>query len=186
MRIPPLVPKIAVLEDVEYLAIDPVPEGTHRPFWSVMIPTYNRADYLERTLKSVLEQAPGPDEMQIEVVDNCSTKCDTEAIVKRLAGDRISFFRQPETVIPNLQGITCMRRSRGRWVHIQHDDDMVMPGFYDTYKRFIDEHTGVVLVYCRAIAVDENDEWKWIMSTAPHQEHSGVVEVTRKQLLVNL
>ena len=34
-----------------------------RPYWSVMIPTYNpRADYLEETLKSVLQQdRPGPD-----------------------------------------------------------------------------------------------------------------------------
>jgi hypothetical protein len=31
-----------------------------RPYWSVMIPTYNpRADYLEETLNSVLQQDPG-------------------------------------------------------------------------------------------------------------------------------
>src|SRR2546423_1107808 len=42
-----------------------------RPFWSVMIPTYNaRADYLEETLRSVLRQDPGPEQMQIEVLDD--------------------------------------------------------------------------------------------------------------------
>ena len=42
-----------------------------RPFWSVMIPTYNaRADYLEETLNSVLQQDPGPGQMKIEVVDS--------------------------------------------------------------------------------------------------------------------
>jgi glycosyltransferase involved in cell wall biosynthesis len=38
-----------------------------------MIPTYNpRADYLEETLNSVLQEDPGPDQMQIEVIDDGS------------------------------------------------------------------------------------------------------------------
>jgi cellulose synthase/poly-beta-1,6-N-acetylglucosamine synthase-like glycosyltransferase len=38
-----------------------------------MIPTYNaRANYQEETLRSVLQQDPGPERTQIEVVDNCS------------------------------------------------------------------------------------------------------------------
>jgi glycosyltransferase involved in cell wall biosynthesis len=38
-----------------------------------MIPTYNpRANYLEETLNKVLQQDPGPEQMQIEVVYDCS------------------------------------------------------------------------------------------------------------------
>ena len=56
--------------------IELVKEEKNRPLWSVMIPTYNRTKYLERTLKSLLNQAPAPEVMQIEVVDNCSTEVD--------------------------------------------------------------------------------------------------------------
>ena len=50
-------------------AIAPVPEWGRRPLWSVMIPTFNSAKYLRETLGSVLAQDPGPERMQIEVVD---------------------------------------------------------------------------------------------------------------------
>lgn len=41
------------------LSIVPVPDGVERPFWSVMIPTYNCANYLRETLASVLAQDMG-------------------------------------------------------------------------------------------------------------------------------
>jgi glycosyltransferase involved in cell wall biosynthesis len=50
--------------------VEPRPPDPARPLWSVMIPTYNCADYLRETLASVLAQDPGPEEMQIEVVDD--------------------------------------------------------------------------------------------------------------------
>ena len=43
-----------------------------RPLWSVMIPTFHCARFLRQTLESVLSQDPGPDVMQIEIVDDCS------------------------------------------------------------------------------------------------------------------
>ena len=76
--------------------IDPVPEGVHRPFWSVMIPTYNRPKMLTETLESVLAQAPGPEEMQIQVCDNYSDVADIESLVQRVGGGRVEYFRQPK------------------------------------------------------------------------------------------
>ena len=111
--------------------IDSLPSGHHRPTWSVMIPTFNCADLLQHTLKSVLQQDLGPNQMQIEVIDDHSTKDDPEKIVNELGHGRVKFFRQPTN-----QGLcknfnTCIRRSRGELVHILHGDDLVEPGFYN-------------------------------------------------------
>src|SRR5712692_12027908 len=68
-----------------------------RPFWSVMIPTYNpRADYLEETLRSVLQQDPGPEEMQIEVIDDHSSDDLAAQTVRRVGGGRVSFHAEPQ------------------------------------------------------------------------------------------
>ena len=79
--------------------VSPLPTGFARPFWSVMIPIYNcREDYLRETLRSVLCQDPGIADMQIEVIDNCSTIGDPEVVVCEMGGGRIEYHRQPANV----------------------------------------------------------------------------------------
>ena len=139
--------------------IDPVPDGEPRPFWSVMIPVYNCGDYLRETLRSVLEQDPGPDQMQIEVIDNCSTADDPEAVVREVGQGRVRFHRQPRNVgaIENFN--TCIRRSRGRWVHILHGDDTVRPALYVRARQGIETHPEASAVACRIINVDHEGHW---------------------------
>lgn len=134
--------------------VPPVADGA-RPRWSVMIPTYNCARYLEATLRSVLAQDPGPEEMQIEVVDDHSTADDPEDVVTRLGGGRVAFHRQPENVgvVGNLNA--CLQRSRGELVHLLHGDDLVLEGFYQTLDDGLREHPDAGAAYCRHLYVDE-------------------------------
>jgi glycosyltransferase involved in cell wall biosynthesis len=126
-----------------------------RPFWSVMIPLYNRTQFLETTLRSVLAQDPGADDMQIEVVDDASTTGDFEPEVRRIAGDRVRFFRQPRNLGLTGNWNSCVERSVGRWVHILHTDDFVMPGFYERFKSAIHSREDVGAAFCRNIFVDQ-------------------------------
>ena len=105
--------------------IAPIMQSNSRPFWSVMIPTYNCAEYLGQTLQSVLAQDLGSDMMQIEVVDDCSNKDDPEAVIKAVGGGRVKFHRKPKNAGPIANFNTCIERSRGRYVHILHGDDTV-------------------------------------------------------------
>jgi glycosyltransferase involved in cell wall biosynthesis len=95
-----------------------------------MIPTYNCSAFLAKTIESVLAQDPGPEKMQIEVVDDNSTDMDVEALVRRLGKGRIGFYRQPANVGSLRNFETCLNRARGQWIHLLHGDDMVRPGFY--------------------------------------------------------
>jgi glycosyltransferase involved in cell wall biosynthesis len=131
----------------------PIEKG-RRPRWSVMIPTYNCAGYLEATLRSVLAQDPGPEAMQIEVVDDHSTADDPADVVARVGRGRVDFHRQPQNVgvAGNLN--TCLQRSRGELVHVLHGDDFVLEGFYRTIDDRLCEHPDAGAAYCRHLYVD--------------------------------
>jgi glycosyltransferase involved in cell wall biosynthesis len=134
--------------------VPPVATGD-RPRWSVMIPTFNCARYLEETLRSVLAQDPGPEAMQIEVVDDHSTADNPEEVIARVAGGRVAVHRQPENVgvVRNLN--TCLQRSRGELVHLLHGDDFVLDGFYRTIDDRLQEHAEAGAAYCRHLYLDE-------------------------------
>ena len=135
-------------------AIPPVDAGVNRPKWSVMIPTYNCAAFLAETLAGVLQQAPGPEEMQIEVVDDGSSD-DPEAVVRAVGKGRVGFFRQPENVGHIRNFTTCLTRANGELVHLLHGDDKVHDGFYAALQRGFDSDPAVGAAFCRHAFIDE-------------------------------
>jgi glycosyltransferase involved in cell wall biosynthesis len=126
-----------------------------------MIPVYNDATYLRQTLESVLVQDPGAAEMQIEVVDDCSTAVDVGALVRSICGDRVAFHSQPRNLglIDNFNA--CIERATGEWVHILHSDDFVRPGFYAHARAAMAAHPEIGAFLCRIVSVDANGDRRW-------------------------
>jgi GT2 family glycosyltransferase len=150
--------------------IEPVPAGVHRPLWSVMIPTYNCAEYLRSTLASVLQQDPGPEQMQVEIVDDCSTRDDPEAVARQLGGPRVVFYRQPKNVGASNNFNTCIRRARGRLVHILHGDDFVTPEFYAEVAGLAERFPQAALLATRAHVVDADGKVRFRSERVPAME----------------
>jgi GT2 family glycosyltransferase len=136
-----------------YPVITPLPPGMRRPFWSIMIPVYNCADYLRETLASVLAQMPTGD-VQVEVVDDSSTRDDPAAVVAQCGNERVRYFRQPANVGPQANFTTCIQRAHGEWIHILHGDDLVAPGFYAAFEQALRTNDGVGAAFCRTINID--------------------------------
>ena len=132
--------------------IGPVPAGQPRPRWSVMIPAFECAAYLGDTLRSVLAQDPGPEAMQIEVVDDASVE-DLEAVVTEVGQGRVDYHRQPGNIGHIANFATCLQRSRGEIVHLLHGDDLVLPGYYAAIERGF-EDPAVGAAFCRWQIVD--------------------------------
>lgn len=162
--------------------INLISDKNKKPFWSVMIPTYNCANYLVKTLESVLAQDPGSEQMQIEVVDDYSTKDDPEAIVREIGQGRVSFFRQSQNVGATANFNTCIQRAKGEWVHILHGDDAVLAGFYSQMQQSIESEPNIGAAFCRCIFIDENNNWKHLSPL--YRETAGIFPEFWKALAI--
>jgi hypothetical protein len=139
-------------------AIEPVPAGTVRPFWSVMIPTYEpNPDYLRRTISAVLEQDEGPTAMEIALVDDASSRLDPRQCLDDDSRGRVALFRRERHVGIGHNWNTCVERARGEWVHLLHQDDLVLPGFYRRLRAGIDSAPAAGAAFCRDFVIDGDD-----------------------------
>ncbi len=169
----------------DYPAIEPVANNAPRPFWSVMIPTFNPDPaYLAQTLDAVLAQDPGPTEMEVVVVDDCSTRFHPRDSLRCVDTERISWFRQERHLGIGGNWNACIQHARGYWVHILHQDDFVQPGFYERLRSGIEAHAAVGAAFCRDAVVDEHGRTKWLQPLL--RERAGILEDWIEHVFVGL
>jgi glycosyltransferase involved in cell wall biosynthesis len=162
--------------------IPPISKNSSRPLWSVMIPTYNCANYLRETLEGVLAQDPGKEIMQIEVIDDHSTKDDPESVVREIAHNRVSFYRQYENVGPIRNFQTCLERSRGELIHLLHGDDYVLNSFYEKMQRSFQDNPEIGAAFCRHLFIDEHGNRQGISELL--MEESGILNNWLERIIV--
>ncbi|MCZ6746659.1 MAG: glycosyltransferase family A protein, partial [Acidobacteria bacterium] len=92
------------------------------PLVSVIIPTYNRADYLEQALSSVFRQTFT--DYEVIVVDDGST--DHTPDVLKSYQERITSLRQENSGAARARN-RGIRLARGNWVAFLDSDDMWQP-----------------------------------------------------------
>jgi len=106
------------------------------PFFSVVIPTFNRPELLERAVNSVLNQSFK--DFEIIVVDDGSARS-AMPVVKAFGDNRIKYIRRDENGSAAAARNTGIRIARGVFIFFLDDDDEYLPGIlqksYDLIKR---------------------------------------------------
>ena len=114
-----------------------------QPILSICIPTYNRAEYLARTLDSIIAQPRFQSTGDVEVIisDNCSTD-DTQNVVNKYIeqyGNKIRYFRNNENIYDkNLE--LAMARGQGVFLKAHNDTLIVRDGTLDKMCSFIEKY----------------------------------------------
>jgi hypothetical protein len=86
----------------------------------------------------------------------------------------VEFYRQPSNVGHVANFNTCLRRSRGRLVHLLHGDDWVGEGFYKRIELLFEMHPEIGAAFCRHTVVDEHGNVQWVSPL--ERPESGVLQ----------
>lgn len=113
------------------------------PFWSVVIPLYNKQDFIQATLRSVLAQV-GEDDFEVLVIDDGSTDLGSERVVE-LADKRVRLIRQSNSGVSAARNCG-IREARGAWIAFLDADDLWRPHALAAYRKLMSAFPDVEVV----------------------------------------
>jgi glycosyltransferase involved in cell wall biosynthesis len=97
-----------------------------QPFFTIAVPTYNRAELLQRCLERILRQSF--DDYELLVSDNASTD-NTRQVVESFDDSRISYHCRQQNDGPWANCRDAAAMARGRFLVIHQDDDQLHTSF---------------------------------------------------------
>jgi glycosyltransferase involved in cell wall biosynthesis len=104
------------------------PKGA--PLISFGIPAYNRPHLLAEALASIAAQTAAVD-YEVVVCDDGQTE-DNRRVVEQFPAARFSYHGNRPALGPVGNWNECLRRARGRWVMVLHEDDTLYPWYLAT------------------------------------------------------
>jgi glycosyltransferase involved in cell wall biosynthesis len=95
------------------------------PKFTVVIPSYNRADLLPEAVKSVLNQTF--QDFEVIVVDNCSTD-NTQEVMKQFDGNaKVKYIRNEQNMERAYSRNVGFKNARGKFLTLLDSDDVIYP-----------------------------------------------------------
>jgi len=120
--------------------------------FSIVIPSYNQAEYLERTLLSVINQGV---DTEIIVIDGGSTDNSVEIIKKY--EDKIAYWVSEKDRGQSHALNKGFAKATGDIFGWQNSDDIYMPGAFKKVTEVFEKHPEKKIVYGNWYEIDEND-----------------------------
>lgn len=117
------------------------------PFFTIVIPTYNRATLIGKTIASVLRQTYG--DFEVIVVDDGSTD-PTPEVVKNIVDPRVAYVRTANRERAAARN-TGTQQAKGAYVTFLDSDDLLYPEHLATAHRHLT--AGAFEVYHQAYEV---------------------------------
>lgn len=128
-----------------------------QPAVSVIIPTYNRANYIKKSIQSAISQTIK--DIEIIIINNYSTD-NTLEVISSFNDQRIKIINfKNDGVIARARN-QGMVQSTGKYIAFLDDDDIWCPDKLELQIKYLEAHPEFGAVYSNAIIIDEKDNRK--------------------------
>jgi glycosyltransferase involved in cell wall biosynthesis len=117
---------------------------------TVIIPTYNRVDYLKKTLDSIVAQTF--QDFEIIVVDDGSPNDTTEVLCKHYS--KVKYIRIPNSGGPAKPRNTAIKEANGDYIAFVDDDDIWLPTKLEKQVKALEENPDFGLAHCFCNVID--------------------------------
>lgn len=149
---------------------------------SLIITTYNYAQYVERAIRSAIDQSLSKEQYEVIVVNDCSTD-GTEQILENFASDVRVFNLEKNLGLAGARNFG-IRKARGQFIVFLDADDYLHKETLRSQKLFLEENNTLDAVSVDYYLVDERGK---------HIEHVNAQEkpiacgvMFRKDFLYNI
>lgn len=139
---------------------------------SVLIPLYNRVNYIKETLESALRQEYG--NIEIICVDDGSTDGGDKIVESYLSDERIKLIRHPNNANKGQSTSLNLALSlaTGEFIAILDSDDIFLPIKLKSQVQFLQDNPHIGLVYGMGFGVDAEGKELYEILSPEHQEPS--------------
>lgn len=120
---------------------------------TVIIPTYNKADYISQTIESVLNQTYL--NYEIVIIDDCSID-DTRNVVEKYLADNVRYFKHDTNWGPGATFNDGIGKSNSEYITIIASDDTLLPNHLELIMQEFKKNSLIETVFPRVKTVDEN------------------------------
>jgi teichuronic acid biosynthesis glycosyltransferase TuaG len=120
---------------------------------SVVIAYFNREQYIDQTIQSVLAQTLRP--LEIIIVDDCSRES-SRRYLERWAEICKIVDLPSNTGRPGAVRNEGVRHARGRFIAFLDDDDIWLPHKLEVQRRYMEQHPECAILYSALWAFSDN------------------------------
>ena len=139
---------------------------------SVIMPSYNTAEYIGESIKSVFAQTY--ENWELIIVDDCSTDS-TDGIVAGFNSDKIRYFKNEKNSGAAVSRNKALREAKGRLIAFLDSDDIWEPLKLEKQIKFMKEN-GYAFSYTDHVEIDTKGNETGVKVTGPQKiTHSGFI-----------
>ncbi len=130
---------------------------------SIIMPSYNTAEYIAESIRSVIAQTYT--DWELIIVDDCSTDNTDEVISEFLSDERIRYIKNEKNSGAAISRNRALAEARGKYIAFLDSDDLWMPEKLEKQLGFMAEN-GYKFTYTD-YRIQLNGEWLPYVYTGP-------------------